>query len=153
MTAKVESTIAELTPLPMYPGYSANLAEGEVWRARKRLKPTPKGQVSVSISGVKSTVNVSWLIWSAIHGEVPECGIEHRDGDRGNSRLSNLAVAAGRHKPSRHCSKGHLLLADECRTWGLGNRICVRCFPGLPKVLPLITNYSMAYGTGQPPQE
>jgi HNH endonuclease len=159
MTAEVDSAIAELTPLPMYPGYSADITEGQILGKRgKPLKPTENGQVSVSIEGLKSTVNVSWLIWSAVYGELPEAGIEYRDGNPANNRLDNLVAAGGRHKPSRYCTVNgrqnkHLLLADECATFGFGNRVCRRCLGwDLPKVLPIVQTYSAAYGTGRPPE-
>jgi hypothetical protein len=100
MTTVVDSAPVELAPIQMYPGYSAH-EHGDVIGPRgKRLKPTSKGQICVSVGGVKRMVNVSELIWVAFNGELPEGGIEHYDGNPKNRELRNLVPAGGRQKPS-----------------------------------------------------
>jgi hypothetical protein len=98
------------------------------------------------------TANMAPLIWGAFQGAQPKGGLTFRDGNRLNMALRNLVLCLGSFKPVRHCRQGHLLTPDECALFGTGNRVCRRCNPDLPKVLPIVQTYSAAYGTGQPPQ-
>jgi hypothetical protein len=156
MITVIDLAPASLAPIPMYPGYSASQYGYVVGPRGKALKPTNHGQVSVSVGGAKRTVNVNCLIWNAFHGELPDDGLEYRDGNPHNYVLDNLVPARGRHKPSRYCNvknvhEQHILLLADCLTWGTGNRICRLCNPGLPEALPTVQTYSRAYGTGNTP--
>lgn len=77
--------------------FSSNRA-WRIWQAKHAGKPTGcphKGyiQITITIDGVRRLVPAHRLVWALTYGRWPTAGVDHRDGDGTNNKLSNLREA------------------------------------------------------------
>jgi hypothetical protein len=56
--------------------------------------PASSGYVLISVSG--RTYMAQNLAWLYVHGELPDCVVDHIDRDRSNNRITNLRLATKR---------------------------------------------------------